>query len=150
MQNAEELFYESIQLGLRAERAVGEAKAGLQRMHFDILCRVLEVDPHDTDAQFNLGNMYRKGDGVEKDTVKAVHLYRKAAAHEDADAQCNLGVVYENSEDENNEGVEKDAAQAVHWYRQAAVQGQALAQCRLGSMYVRGEGVEKDAVQAAH
>jgi hypothetical protein len=30
MQNADELFYQAAQLFLRAERAVGEAKAGLQ------------------------------------------------------------------------------------------------------------------------
>ena len=55
MQNAEKLFYQAVQLHLRAKRAVGEAKADLQKQCVDMLRRVLEVDPHHTEAMHNLG-----------------------------------------------------------------------------------------------
>jgi TPR repeat protein len=145
MQNAEELFYESVQLYLRAERAVGEAKSDVWRQHFDMLHRVLEVDPHHAAAQSNLGTMYSRGKGVEKDAVQAVHWYWKAAVQGWTHAQFNLGIMYEKGE-----GAEEDAVQAVHWYRKAAVQGYARAQFHLGDMYRKGEGVEKDVVQAVH
>jgi hypothetical protein len=79
MQDAEELFHEVMQLHLRAERAVGEAKAGLQRQCIDMMRRVLEVDPHHAVSMYNLGFYYRRGEGVEKDAVQAVQWYRKAA-----------------------------------------------------------------------
>jgi TPR repeat protein len=143
MQNAEELFYRSVQLNLRAERAVGEAKAGLQREHVEMLHRMVEVDPHFVEAQNNLGHMYEKGKGVEKDAVQAVHWFRKAAEQGGAQAQYNLGVMYLNGE-----GVKKDAVQAVRWFRKAVEHGDANAQAHLGFMYGEGEGVKKDAVQA--
>jgi TPR repeat protein len=145
MQDAKELFYGSVQLQLRAKRAVGEAKAGLQRQHFDMLRRVLEVDPHHAKAMFNLGIIYYRGVSVEKDAVQSSYWYRKAAEQGMAEAQYNLGVNYFKGK-----GVEKDAVQAVYWYRKAAVQGYAVAQYNLGLKYGNGEGVEKDAAQAVH
>ena len=38
-------------------------------------------------AQVNLGVMYRKGHGVERDYSKAANWYRKAAEQGDAEAQ---------------------------------------------------------------
>jgi TPR repeat protein len=145
MQDAKELFYQSVQLRLRAERATGRAKAGLQRQCFGMLHRVLEVDPRHAGAHVNLGYMYHHGESVKKDAVQAVSWYRKATVQGYARAQLNLGDMYERGE-----GVDKDAVQAVSWYRKAAVQGYAGAQYNLGNMYGRGEGVEKDAVRAVH
>jgi TPR repeat protein len=145
MQNADELLYESVHLDLQAGRAVGEAKAGLQRQCFEMLHRVLEVDPHHAPAQSNLGCMYNRGEGVEKDAVQAVHWYLKAAVQGYAVVQYNLGCMYDRGE-----GVEKDAVQAVSWWHKAAVQGDADAQYNLGCMYKQGKGVEKDAVQAVN
>ncbi len=94
-------------------------------------------------AQFNLGVMYVKGEGVPEDDAKAVYWYRKAAEHGDALAQFNLGVMYANGE-----GVPEDDAKAVYWYRKAAEQGDASAQYNLGLKYGKGEGVPEDYVQA--
>jgi TPR repeat protein len=143
MQDANQLFYQAVQLHLRAERAIVELKAGLQIECFDMLRRVLEVDPHHALAQFSLGNVYLNGEGVETDTVQAVSWYRKAAVQGHTGAQYNLGNMCRKGK-----GVEKDAVQAASWYRKAAVQGDAGAQCNLGSVYETGEGVEKNAVQA--
>ena len=65
--------------------------------------------------------------------------YRKAAEQGFAQAQYNLGVMYENGR-----GVRQDYIQAVQWYRKAAEQGIAQAQYNLGLMYAKGEGVRRD------
>ena len=45
-------------------------------------------------AQYNLGLMYSKGEGVSLDLAEAVRWTRKAAEQGDANAQCNLGLMY--------------------------------------------------------
>ncbi|MDG4550199.1 MAG: hypothetical protein P9G45_07275, partial [Candidatus Contendobacter sp.] len=85
---------------------------------------------------------YGDGRGVPKDNAEAVMWY-KAAEQGDADAQFNLGVMYDNGQ-----GVRKDEAEAVKWYRKAAEQGNADAQNNLGWMYTNGQGVRKDEAEA--
>ena len=72
----------------------------------------------DAKAQYNLGEMYLRGEGVEKDEKEAVKWYRKAAEQNSALAQYDLGQMYEIGL-----GVEKDEKEAVKWYRKAAEQG---------------------------
>ena len=64
--------------------------------------------------------------------------YRLAAEQGDADAQSNLGVMYDSGH-----GVPQDYAEAVRWYRRAAEQGDASAQFDLGRMYgfALGKGI---------
>lgn len=102
-----------------------------------------KVEAGDAEAQFKLGRRYAKGEGVPKDTAKAVEWYQKAAMQGNAKAQTNLGVMYAEGE-----GVPKDAAKAVEWYQKAAAQGEAYAQNNLGVMYSRGEGVPEDSAKA--
>jgi TPR repeat protein len=102
-----------------------------------------KADQGDADAQFNLGVMYAKGQGVVKDEVEAVKWFRKAADQGNAEAQSNLGVMYAKGE-----GVVKDEVEAVKWFRKAADQGDADAQYNLGVMYAKGQGVVKDEVEA--
>ena len=56
-----------------------------------------------------------------------------------AEAQYNLGVMYENGQ-----GVRQDDAEAFRWYRKAAEQGVAEAQYNLGAMYYSGQGVRQN------
>ena len=65
--------------------------------------------------------------------------WKKAAQQGDADAQYQLGVMYDKSY-----GIEQDYREAVKWYTKAAQQGHAGAQYNLGWMYYTGFGVEKD------
>ena len=102
-----------------------------------------KADQGDAAAQYNLGDMYRRGDGVPQDDAQAVVWYRQAADQGDADAQNNLGVMYRNGQ-----GVPQDYSQAMAWYRQAADQGYAEAQYNLGLMYANGQGVPRDLTQA--
>lgn len=97
----------------------------------------------DAQAQFNLGVMYAKGDGVAQDHVEAVEWYRRAAEQGDASGQSSLGYKYDKGL-----GMLQDHAEAVKWYRRAAEQGDAEAQFYLGLKYLSGEGVPKDYVRA--
>lgn len=66
-----------------------------------------------------------------------------AAEKGDAEAQFNLGLMYDFGE-----GVTKNESQAVKWYRKAAEQGNAYAQYNLGVSYTDGTGVAKDDCEA--
>jgi len=70
---------------------------------------------------------------VKQDHAEAARWYRKAAEQGHADAQYNLGVMYENGQ-----GVRQDHAESVRWYRKAAEQGHAEPQYNLGVMYENG------------
>ena len=87
-------------------------------------------------AQYNLGFMYKYGQGVTLNYAKAAKWYRKAADQGLAEAQSNLGVMYVNGQ-----GVAQDYTEAVKWYRKAAEQGYAMAQFNLGRSYEFGDGV---------
>ncbi len=94
-------------------------------------------------AQYNLGVMYKNGQGVPQDYAEAVRLYRLAADQGDANAQKNLGDMYANGQ-----GVLQDNAEAVRWYRLAVEAGHEEAQAYLGFMYWFGIGVPQDNVTA--
>ena len=97
----------------------------------------------DADAQYNLGQMYRKGEGVPQDYKTAAKWYTLAAKQGDASAQGNLGLMYRKGA-----GVPQDYKTAVKWYTLAAEQGDATAQSNLGAMYYNGNGVIQDDVYA--
>ncbi len=68
---------------------------------------------------------------------------RQSADQGDAQAQFNLGLMYDLGQ-----GVPEDDAEAVAWYRKAADQGVAGAQYTLGLLYTYGLGVPRDYVEA--
>ena len=69
-------------------------------------------------AQFNLGVMYRRGEGVPQDHKEAVGWYMLAAEQGDVDAQVNLGVMYYNGQ-----GVLADFVLAHMWFNISAALG---------------------------
>ena len=80
-------------------------------------------------AQFHLGDMYRRGQGVDRDYAKAVEWYQKAADQKYAPAQYNLGIMYGYGH-----GVGQDYTEAARLYKLAADQGYAEAQVRLATL----------------
>lgn len=96
------------------------------------------------EAQFALGLMYDKGQGVAQTDRQAAAWYQKAADQGDADAQLNLGLMYANGR-----GVAKNYQQAAAWWQKAADQGDAEAQYNLGLMYYNGQGMARNYRQAA-
>ena len=72
----------------------------------------------DAQAQYNLGNCYAFGKGVEKNLSEAVKWYRKAAEQGDAQAQYNLGVCYYNGQ-----GMIQNNIKAYAWIAVASANG---------------------------
>jgi uncharacterized protein len=66
-------------------------------------------------AQFNLGVMYAKGQGVPQDYQAALKWYRRAAEQGNASAQNNLGLMYDKGR-----GARQDFIRAHMWYTVAA------------------------------
>ena len=52
----------------------------------------------DASAQYNLGEMYRRGDGVPQDFATAMKWYTLAAEQGNASAQYTLGLMYYNGD----------------------------------------------------
>ncbi len=127
-----------------AELADGQAAYG--KADFATAVRLLRplAEAGNAEAEFSLGDMYDKGQGVPQDFALAAKWYRKAADQGNAEAQRMLGIVY----DLGRPDVRQDLAQAAFWYRKAADQGNAKAQCALAHAYEEGRGVPKDYVQA--
>ena len=70
------------------------------------------------------------------DYATAMRLYRPLAEQGNAEAQNELGTLYEQGL-----GVPEDYAEAMKWYARAAEQGEAAAQNNLGATYESGKGV---------
>ena len=102
-----------------------------------------KAEKGDARAQFNLGVMYSKGEGVPKDSAEAVKWYRLAAEQGEPIAEFALGVMYANGR-----GLPKNETEAVKWYRKAAERRLSLAQMELGDVYVAGKGVAPDFIEA--
>lgn len=73
----------------------------------------------DADAQNELGDLYREGNGVKRDLKEALRWYKRAADQGDPTGQNNLGSSYFNGL-----GVPYDGVEAVRWYRLAAELGE--------------------------
>ncbi len=78
------------------------------------------------------------------DYQEAARIWQPLAAQGDAQAQLNLGTLYDFGQ-----GVQMDVALAVKWYRAAATQGNQAAQFNLGMMYETGRGTPQHYADAA-
>ncbi len=101
------------------------------------------IELGNAETQYELGNCYVLGDGVEQDYEEAARLYSLAAKQDHAEALTNLGFCYLHGY-----GVNKDVKEATSLFRSAADQGDALAQNNLGLQYLHGRGVDKDVKEA--
>lgn len=85
-------------------------------------------------AQFDLGNRYLDGEGVEQDNVEALRWFTLAAENDNANAQYNIAVMYLNGI-----GVVRDPEQAVTWFLKAAENGDPPSQFTLGILLFNGQ-----------
>jgi len=81
----------------------------------------------------------------EENLPTAVVWYMEMAKNGDADAQYNLGSVYETGF-----GVKADVLEAVEWYKKAAEQDHQLAQLKLGILYILGDGVRQSIIKGTN
>lgn len=136
------------------------------------------ADVGDAVAQYWVGECFRQGLHVDRDSEKAhkyyemsaekkyapsirvlglladdvaesARLLRQAAELGDADAQCDLGDAYSGLFELCEAVGGQNEKEAFRWYKLAAEQGHATAQRNLGYCYYRGEGVPKDKKEAA-
>ena len=97
----------------------------------------------DAAAQFNLGTMFAKGNGVPQNYQEAATLFLQSATQGYALAQNSLGVRYEKGQ-----GVPQNLPRAAQLYREAAEQRLGLAQDNLSDLFAKGFGVDQDLVLA--
>ncbi|XP_048459791.1 death ligand signal enhancer isoform X2 [Rhincodon typus] len=92
----------------------------------------------DPASHYNLGICYEKGWGVMMDLRQAAELYQKAAALEHADAQCALGVLYQ----QGLGGLPVSFSKAIELYWRAAHSGSDEAtrnlQCLMEDLQIKG------------
>ena len=84
------------------------------------------------------------GDGVPKDSDKALRLYHQAADMGHPQAQEDLGLIYYTGYK-----VKRNYVEAIKWYKEAALQGQIKSAYELSIMYCRGEGTPIDDSEGA-
>ena len=96
-----------------------------------------------TVAKYKLGKMFLNGDGVEKDTQKAVEWLKQAALEENGFAEYALGRLYLQGEE-----VEKDTVAAEDYLLKAVKHGNKYAEYVLGKEYLRGKNFPKDVEKA--
>ncbi len=108
--------------------------AAAQRSDFEVAFQELSplAEQGNAAAQYNLGSLYYRDQGVEKDYAEAAKWYRKAAEQGNADAQYRLGDMYLFGR-----FFPKDFKIATEWYLKAYKQGHAGARDALDEMYNR-------------
>jgi hypothetical protein len=89
----------------------------------------VQADPSIFDASRNLGLMYLKGQGVDKDYKMAMVQFKKAANRNYPPAQYQLGNMYLKGQ-----GVKKNNTEARKWFQKAADAGYKNAEKALKSM----------------
>jgi TPR repeat protein len=94
----------------------------------------------DTNQESACYSKYKAGD-----YDSALSICTKAAEQGIANAQHNLGFIYDNGQ-----GTPQDYKQAIYWYTKAAEQGNAFAQSNLGLLYNNGNGTPQDYKQAVY
>lgn len=109
-------------------------------------CKKAETTSQKKEAAFAsilIGDMYKNGEGVNKDLTKAMEYYKKAAAKGNVVAMEQIGVMYTNK----GEGPRRDFAKAMKWFKKAAELGSSHAMYCVGWLYHFGDksrGVEQD------
>lgn len=97
-------------------------------------------------AQCNLGECYKRGEGVEKNLEESIKWYTLAAEGGQPNAQYQLGLFFFHGI-----GVEKNLKEAVKWFTLSSEneeEPESRAQFILGRCYQDGTGVEQNLKEA--
>jgi TPR repeat protein len=97
-----------------------------------------------TNAQFNIGELYHHGRGVPQDYKRAMSWYLKAVKNGNTNAMYHIGIMYYTGQ-----GVTRNIRTAIKWYTKAANQGDSSAQYKLGWIYEYEDGF-KDLAKAVN
>jgi hypothetical protein len=108
-----------------------EGVAAYDRGDFKTALREFRVSAvqGDARAQYNLGVMYRIGQGVTQDYQEAERWYRNASEHGHAGAQFSLGLMYQEGligkMYVKGQGIKRNYVKAYKWFNIAASNGHA-------------------------
>jgi localization factor PodJL len=94
-------------------------------------------------AQYRLGTLYERGQGIPADAAKAAHWYEMAANQGNRKAMHNLAVSYAGGA-----AGKKNMAEAARWFAKAAALGLSDSQFNLAVLYERGDGVPQSLLDA--
>ncbi|MCK4874629.1 MAG: sel1 repeat family protein [Sulfurimonas sp.] len=106
---------------------------------YDLNDIILEANNNNPEAQVYLGTMYRKGNNVPVDKVKAMEWYKKAAIQGYGEGQLLLAIMHYN-----RNGDTHNYPKAIEWFKKAAAQNNTQAQTWLGYIYFRGPQAYQD------
>ena len=90
-------------------------------------------------AMYDVGKLYERGRGVNKNRIKAAEWFQKAALAGHASAQARLGILYFEGR-----GVNQDYKKALKLLNAAAKQKVPSAYYQLANMHELGTGVKQD------
>ena len=102
-----------------------------------------QAEKDNADAQYNLGVLYMKGLGVEKNLKTAFIWYKRASSNGHSDAMFNLGTMYNKGK-----GIYHSPVNADQWWLKAAELGNAAAQYNIAVKYAYGGSLGKDIDEA--
>ena len=88
-------------------------------------------------AMANLGLMYLKGEGVDKDFFKAKEWFEKGSSYGNDSANYNLALMYQGAI-----GIPEDNEKAIFYFRQAVLKNHQGANFRLGLMLLKDRSDE--------
>lgn len=94
-------------------------------------------------AQYRLGTMYERGQGVPADGARAAQWYERSANQGNRKAMHNLAVAHASGAPGK-----KNMAEAARWFAKAAALGLSDSQFNLAVLYERGDGVPQSLVDA--
>jgi localization factor PodJL len=94
-------------------------------------------------AQYRLGTLYERGQGVAANSVTAASWYEKAANQGNRLAMYNLAVALANKSLGR-----QNMPEAARWFSRAAAVGLGDAQFNLAVLYERGDGVPQSLIDA--
>jgi len=94
----------------------------------------LEKTPNDPEAQFQLARSLLKGEGVPKNTARALELMTLAANQGHAEAMGGLGYFYASGLE-----VAKDQKIAMEWFQKGAQAGGAKSQLNFGKLLIESK-----------
>jgi hypothetical protein len=118
----------AVLISLAVSAAAGDSTTGsLQK----------QAEAGDAAAQFQLGRLYFRGEGVAKDEKAALAWIEKSAAQGNTDAITSMGYFYSKGA-----GVPKDEKKAVEWFRRGAEAGSATCKLNLGLLLRQGETIQ--------
>ncbi|KAJ3122940.1 hypothetical protein HK100_011787 [Physocladia obscura] len=121
-----------------------EGAGGAQRIPaLGLRWYIRAAEQRDAAAIYNIGTLFERGLGIERDTRIAAEWYTRAAVFGSINAHNVLGIFREQGV-----GLQQDASAAVHHYRTAATAGHPHAAYNLARCHHDGFGVARDDSQA--